>query len=317
MQRPPGSANPPAVREPGAARPLCSDPTARQSCERDKPYLDANLAFLAAQGVPPGPLLAALGRAEREQVPFPQALMAGEEVSEDSFYRYLARHLGLRYVDTALDISVRNLESALIAGLVPLAGPERLTSWLIAPPPERLAKVLAEHRRHALPRERMFLTSPRRYRRLVFEALREQVAERGSGALSRFEPGLSARASSRRSALMLVGVIAVMAAACCAPGSSALFGSLLFAPLIAFKLYAAAASCERERESPPALPDALLPVYTILVPLYREAHMASSLLAALAAIDYPGIMAQTPRLRHNTGLSTRETGRKARHRERR
>lgn len=39
---------------------------------------------------------------------------------------------------------------------------------------------------------------------------------------------------------------------------------------------------------------AALPSYTILVPLYREAEVLAELIAALAALDYPGIMAQTP-----------------------
>lgn len=38
---------------------------------------------------------------------------------------------------------------------------------------------------------------------------------------------------------------------------------------------------------PPRLPDAQLPTYTIICPLYREAGMVVSLLQALEAIDYP------------------------------
>src|SRR5690606_16638220 len=36
-----------------------------------------------------------------------------------------------------------------------------------------------------------------------------------------------------------------------------------------------------------AIPDADLPVYTLLVPLFREAHMLAPLVAALRRIDYP------------------------------
>src|SRR5262249_46294075 len=41
--------------------------------------------------------------------------------------------------------------------------------------------------------------------------------------------------------------------------------------------------------APPDMPaaDELLPVYTILVPLYREAAAVPSLLAGLARLDYP------------------------------
>jgi hypothetical protein len=42
------------------------------------------------------------------------------------------------------------------------------------------------------------------------------------------------------------------------------------------------------------LNDAELPIYSILVPLYREAHMVARVAAALKSLDYPGLMAQTP-----------------------
>jgi hypothetical protein len=37
-----------------------------------------------------------------------------------------------------------------------------------------------------------------------------------------------------------------------------------------------------------------LPVYTILVPLYREVSSLDGLIASLRRLDYPGLMAQTP-----------------------
>lgn len=37
----------------------------------------------------------------------------------------------------------------------------------------------------------------------------------------------------------------------------------------------------------PSLPDADLPAYTVIAPLYREAEVAAGLVAALAALDYP------------------------------
>ena len=42
------------------------------------------------------------------------------------------------------------------------------------------------------------------------------------------------------------------------------------------------------------LDDADLPVYSILVPLYREANMVRRITDALKGLDYPGLMAQTP-----------------------
>jgi cellulose synthase/poly-beta-1,6-N-acetylglucosamine synthase-like glycosyltransferase len=40
--------------------------------------------------------------------------------------------------------------------------------------------------------------------------------------------------------------------------------------------------------------DDKLPIYTIICALYREANVVDNLVAAIRALDYPGIMAQTP-----------------------
>jgi hypothetical protein len=49
------------------------------------------------------------------------------------------------------------------------------------------------------------------------------------------------------------------------------------------------------------LNDADLPIYSILVPLYREAHMVARITAALKNLDYPGLMAQTPQEQFEIG----------------
>ena len=45
---------------------------------------------------------------------------------------------------------------------------------------------------------------------------------------------------------------------------------------------------------PVSVDDARLPVYTVICALYREALIVEDLVAAIRALDYPGIMAQTP-----------------------
>jgi len=49
------------------------------------------------------------------------------------------------------------------------------------------------------------------------------------------------------------------------------------------------------------------PIYTVLCPLYREAKVVPDLVAAISALDYPGLMPQS--VKSDTGgLSTRCTG---------
>jgi cellulose synthase/poly-beta-1,6-N-acetylglucosamine synthase-like glycosyltransferase len=66
---------------------------------------------------------------------------------------------------------------------------------------------------------------------------------------------------------------------------------LLLLPAIGFRLLAAyglwSSAAETGNSPPYRMPDHELPIYTLLVPLYREAHMLPSLVAALSRLDYP------------------------------
>jgi glycosyltransferase XagB len=54
---------------------------------------------------------------------------------------------------------------------------------------------------------------------------------------------------------------------------------------------------------PPLLTDAELPRYTVFVPLFKEVEILPHLAEALARLDYPGIMAQTPEGNHRSLLA--------------
>ena len=65
--------------------------------------------------------------------------------------------------------------------------------------------------------------------------------------------------------------------------------ALLFIPVIGLRiaaLFSLGRRSERSRQTP-RVPDADLPIYTILVPLYREANVLPGLTRALAKLDYP------------------------------
>ena len=67
--------------------------------------------------------------------------------------------------------------------------------------------------------------------------------------------------------------------------------TFIFLPAIALRVFAAYALCRGEgggdRSAQARIPDAELPVYTLLVPLYREANMLGGLTRALSRLDYP------------------------------
>ena len=110
-------------------------------------------------------------------------------------------------------------------------------------------------------------------------------------------PDMSARARPAlwQRAVVLFGAVAILAAVALAPVETVwvvtLALALVFVPLIAFRLLAAyglfGAGDHGDRTSCPRVRDHELAIYTLLVPLYREAHMLPSLVTALTRLDYP------------------------------
>jgi cellulose synthase/poly-beta-1,6-N-acetylglucosamine synthase-like glycosyltransferase len=67
--------------------------------------------------------------------------------------------------------------------------------------------------------------------------------------------------------------------------------ALLFVPVIALRLVALRGlmrvDADRNNPTVPRVADSELPIYTVLVPLYREAHMLPGLIQALTELDWP------------------------------
>jgi cellulose synthase/poly-beta-1,6-N-acetylglucosamine synthase-like glycosyltransferase len=110
--------------------------------------------------------------------------------------------------------------------------------------------------------------------------------------LARTRPSLSARRTiTAAQVFVAAALLAALVVAMLRGGGQ--FGAALhaaalggFAFVIGIRLIAAAASLS-PRRAPHAGWRGPLPVYTILCPLYREAEVASDLVAALARLDYP------------------------------
>jgi glycosyltransferase involved in cell wall biosynthesis len=84
--------------------------------------------------------------------------------------------------------------------------------------------------------------------------------------------------------------IAVALALCATVANSLIAAiplSLVFIAITALRLLAVRA--ELSVESRPRVPDARLPVYTVLVPLYRESRCLPELIQALDGFDYPAV----------------------------
>ena len=115
----------------------------------------------------------------------------------------------------------------------------------------------------------------------------EGLASRHPGMSARTRPALWQRVGALSAAI--AALVALALAPVMAIWAITLALAVLFVPLIALRLVAAYGLLSASEDEPviPRVPDHELPIYTLLVPLYREAHMLPGLIRALRRLDYP------------------------------
>jgi cellulose synthase/poly-beta-1,6-N-acetylglucosamine synthase-like glycosyltransferase len=172
---------------------------------------------------------------------------------------------------------------------------QRSGAFVLAP--DRLRpNALREMLRRLSPYE-FALASPGAVREAICRHFAPVITREAVEGLATRRPNLSAKAKPamwQRGAIIF-GAIALLAALVLAPAATiwmvTLALALLFVPVIAFRLLAVHGLLKAATENSSALrrrvPDHELPVYTLLVPLYREAHMLPGLAQALRRLDYP------------------------------
>jgi len=252
---------------------------------RAQPAHPAEIAFLAAQGVPHPVLRQASALAARAGVTADVALLRHGLVDEDRFYRALAATLGLPFLDDVVLDSRVSFPASILAGVVPLrhgAGPR----FALAPAGESLRRLLAQ------PVRGLAITTPAALRRAVFEVRGPAIAAQAAHALPYLKPEHSYRdgSSPGQIAALLAAVAALSAAAAHASSlimpALALLATPVFLAMVVLRLAAAREPIATAPVRPPQrLPDRLLPVYTVLIPLYRERRVVEQIVAAIAALD--------------------------------
>ena len=252
---------------------------------RAQPPHPAEIAFLAAHGVPHPVLRQASALAARAGVTADVALLRHGLVDEDRFYRALAATLGLPFLDDMLLDSRVSFPASILAGVVPLrhgAGPR----FALAPAGESLRRLLAQ------PVRGLAITSPAALRRAVFEVRGPAIAAQAAHALPYSKPEHSYRdgSSPGQIATLLAAVAALSAGAAHASSlimpALALLATPVFLAMVVLRLAAAREPIATAPVRPPQrLPDRLLPVYTVLIPLYRERRVVQQIVAAVAALD--------------------------------
>jgi cellulose synthase/poly-beta-1,6-N-acetylglucosamine synthase-like glycosyltransferase len=297
------ASSPPVERRPGPRfdrgpkSQLCSTLIAGQNASaasaRVPHNLPAEIGFLVHYGIASGILVAAAAKARAQGVTADAVLLAEGKISEYHFYGSLARHLRLAFVDGRVRLGAATCyPQSIRAGLVPLAGSER-PAFLGAPRGKAIVHLIAAMRRNGALCAGLALTTPTHLMELVRGACREEISRAASLGLWSFDPVLCAKdgANARQWCTALAIAMSIALSQLMAPAAtSAACGILLSLAFIAvtwLRLTACAASLNAPAPQLRRLQDVELPIYSIVIALYREARIVPQLLAAMDRIDYP------------------------------
>ncbi len=258
--------------------------------------LPADIAFLAA-GIDARVLAAATRRARVTGAEPAAILIASGIIGEADYYRQLAAALDLPFVEPdAVVGAVRPSAFALAAiDRIRLAEiGETAFGRLVALAPEgagvgRLAELVAAHPqiKHSLR-----ITTPSAIRSGLVAAFSTELTDRARTGLAARYPKLSARfVGGWQSAVAALAALTTIAAIwalfpLAVPVALNIALAVPFLAIVSLRL-AAAIAPPTDRLSAPLAGDAGLPVYSLLVPLYREAGMVAGLITALRRLDYP------------------------------
>jgi len=147
---------------------------------------------------------------------------------------------------------------------------------------------------------------------------RSMTPETDPLALSRLQPGLSARVpiTGLQKVLFIAGSLVLLALAVGSPWEVArvfvLVSTLFYVVFTLYKLLLVRLSVARDAEiripdeELAALDERDLPVYSVLVPMYREPETVAELVRALSALDYPADRKDVQLLLEEDDRETRE-----------
>ncbi|WP_210183639.1 glycosyltransferase [Microvirga guangxiensis] len=211
-------------------------------------------------------------------------------IKEADFYRALAAELNLPFVSNPQLSRTACHPESILAGLAPLAG--RHGGFVVAPRGGTLARLL-QGPPYTTP---LAITTPSSLRNAVFRIEGRMIAHRAAYDLHQAIPALSSCDGASITQILGSIILALGSSICtvAAPHIGitviSVFIGLLFLGIIVLRLASSVLSNPVQPvEPPPRIPDAALPTYTIIVPLYHERRIASRLIAALKRLDYPAV----------------------------
>lgn len=257
--------------------------------------LPAEIAFLAGHGVPPAELREAARLSERIGVSPSRQVIASGLVTEDQFYRALAKELDLRFQPRAPLLQPGGDIAAILREGVAAtdARPGSRPHFAVAPSPgPALRRLLA-----AKPsgRSDLVMLTPSALagglRRTNAAALARRAAWTDQAGLRRFSARTGSNWLQKCLAGLLVGFLSwfgTLAPLATLTALGLALGPLFFgAVILRFAALAEEPVADLWQDQRWQIDDSRLPIYTVAVPIFREEAVLDQLIRALSALDYP------------------------------
>ncbi len=243
------------------------------------------------------PALAAAAelRAAETGVGADRALISAGVVSEAAYLAALAAAEGFAFETLenipldAIPLSDRQLLDAAAVGILPVKRGDQL-HFIVAPRSHSARRLIELRRGGSDLASRFSFTTGERMQSLIVTRTAREIAERAAHALQTERPEQSAGTRREKPFIACAFVLFLAALLAFAPVSTlTYFGLALGFILVAWSgLRIVSPLLARALRHPHlSFVDEHLPVYTIIVALYREAAAVSSLVAALQRLDYP------------------------------
>lgn len=244
------------------------------------------------------PLIARMARrAHANGTTIEQELLVDGSIDEEAYYGAIARLLDLPFVDAVPSGQI--MDRATLDCLLQrptvlrLHAPDKAPFTVIAPEARYLAELGRRLQHHPSLKSALTVASASSIRRAVWQAGATRRVAAVSSALFEENPQHSARIVMTGRQGFVAGTLLTSGAAALllAAGPVALALHVLLSSLYFAALVLRIGALARPRARSP-LPEVLigddpLPVYTVLVALYREAPVAGQLIAALERLDWP------------------------------
>ena len=254
------------------------------------------IAFLADNGFHQDLLRDITNRAGQLRMPVADVAVLEGFVEAVAYYKALAAVLDVPFfsadeVSRHLSHEHIRIPQTCSSGIGVLQGRNTSRSFVLAPEAHAISALLASSK--AL-RQRVALTTPAILQGCIRMASRHAIAHHAAHELPTSMPRLSAFGRASPWQIIAAGGMILLLSffGTLAPVATLVITGLVLGPLfLVLATLRMAAVFEPEARLATGknalLSDADLPVYTVLVPLYRETGILPQLIGALAALDYP------------------------------